>query len=165
MRTFGAAGQPRRTPAAQEVFRLLVARDAVERILDGGADAAELTVSEHASDPGAAELPVVTGAHGAEPARAALALGRSSAAVPETVIHNALVSIREAATATAENVKAGPVGDRRRHRSLHVRAGSQGQRPRPNRSSPQPRARASKVFFIVEITPSGSVVDVCGEVI
>src|SRR6185437_11723854 len=56
------------------VLELFPPGHVVKRILERAPDAAELAVTENAQTPAVVDLPVVAGAHRAEPARATLTL-------------------------------------------------------------------------------------------
>src|SRR5271165_1675476 len=94
------------------VLQLFGSGETKERVLDGAPDAAELAVSQNAGNPRGAELPVIAGTNGPEPARAALALGDAQRNVGSRD-PNVLVSSPKAAAAATEDIEAGPA--RRRH--------------------------------------------------
>src|SRR5262249_35509179 len=125
------------------VFQLLGTGNGKGRVLKGASDAAELTISEDAGDPGSVELPVIAEANGAEPTGAALPLVNAEGNASCRVL-NALIGRPQPAAAAAEDVKTSPVIDRRgrRRRGLHGEV----RRRCPTTKSAKHRERRNKPF-------------------
>ena len=78
-------------------------------ILDGTLKAAELSVSQNAGYPTSVELPIITATHGRVPASATLPLFDAENANSRDGIHCVGISLPEAVSEAAEEVKSGPI--------------------------------------------------------